>query len=133
MTGTVVVQVPCPDCDCCTARLCEKGRSHPFECEGFANPEAKGVVRGCPCSSPDTPGTASHAAALLRAEQHAVGRPLTGTAEFLLRSVAAGAAEDFSRNALQLLQTWRYVTVRGTSLLVTDAGRRYLAARDVAS
>jgi hypothetical protein len=104
-----------------------------LECEKFANPEAKDVVRGCPCSSEATPGTASHAAALARAEQHAQQRPLGSTAESLLRSVAAGAAEDFSRNALRMLQVWRYVTVQGTGLLVTEAGRRYLAARDVAS
>lgn len=126
-----LAQIECADCSCCTARLCEKGRAHPFECEGFANAEAKALVRGCPCSADTTPGTASHAAALLRAERHAVERPLAGTVEFLLRSVAAGAAEDFSRNALTLLQTWRYVTTDGASLLVTEAGRKYLAARDV--
>lgn len=133
-TGTgATEQEPCPNCECCTAKLCAKGRTSVFECVGLSNPEAKLVVRDCPCSSPLTPGTAAHAAALLRARQHATERPMTGTAELALRCVASsaeGAADEVGHEDARLLRTWRYVVADGLGLALTEAGRAYLDARD---
>lgn len=44
-------RLPCPDCSCCTVRLCERGREHAFGCQGVARAQDRETVRDCPCSS----------------------------------------------------------------------------------
>lgn len=67
-------QPACPDCDCCTARLCERGRRHPFRCISIAtaaDPAVRARIRVCPCSAETTSGTAAYAAAQVRAARRA--------------------------------------------------------------
>ncbi|MFF4412149.1 hypothetical protein ACFYY8_06420 [Streptosporangium sp. NPDC001559] len=61
----------CPDCDCCTAQLCEQGRVNSFGCVMVAQPADKERVHGCPCSAETTPGTTAYAAAQVRAAKRA--------------------------------------------------------------
>lgn len=61
----------CPDCDCCTARLCEKGRQSPLGCAGHSALAERSAVAGCPCSAETTPGTYAHRLAQVRAEKRA--------------------------------------------------------------
>ncbi|WP_329368884.1 hypothetical protein OG896_24970 [Streptomyces sp. NBC_00669] len=134
-------QPDCPSCSCCTAALCAKGATHELGCVQFSNPAARETVRGCPCSAPDKSGTVAHRTVLELAVQHAAELPLDAETETVLRQLAgqrqsataragAGTADSFSRTVLRTLRTWRYVTTSEPGeLLVTDAGRRYLAAR----
>jgi hypothetical protein len=46
---------PCPDCTCCTARLCEAGRKVVGGCKSAAPTADREIVRGCPCGR--APGT----------------------------------------------------------------------------
>lgn len=65
----------CPNCPCCTAPLCEKGRTNPLGgCATYANTDARETVRGCPCSAETTPGTAAHRAAEIRARKRLAAR-----------------------------------------------------------
>ena len=57
----------CPNCSCCSERLCELGRQHAFGCGAVACAEDWVTVRGCPCSAETTEGTEAHRAAQLRA------------------------------------------------------------------
>jgi hypothetical protein len=41
---------PCPDCECCTARLCQKAVTAGLSCVWFAGAADKEIVSGCPCS-----------------------------------------------------------------------------------
>jgi hypothetical protein len=56
---------PCPNCDCCSARLCERGRAHAFGCHWVAT-SGRNLVRDCPCSAETTEGTEAHRAATAR-------------------------------------------------------------------
>ncbi|WP_155353087.1 hypothetical protein [Acrocarpospora macrocephala] len=68
----------CPDCDCCTAALCEGGRKSVFGCAFLlsqADKADKAIwdrVSKCPCSSAEKSGTMAHALAEHRAEQEKV-------------------------------------------------------------
>ncbi|MFI9463835.1 hypothetical protein [Streptomyces xiamenensis] len=57
---------PCPDCACCTARLCGQGRAHPMGCRALER-AGDPIVAGCPCSAAETAGTAAHYAERRRA------------------------------------------------------------------
>lgn len=53
----------CPNCDCCTAVLCERGRENVFGCLGRSSdfdPDVRKRVGDCPCSAGTTPGTAAY-------------------------------------------------------------------------
>lgn len=124
----------CPACDCCTTRLCEKGRTSPFGCIGHVNGEARETVATCPCSAESTPGTAAHTAKLDKSRRHPNEKPLAADVEQLLRGLA-GVGPDPMRldvlrpDLLRVLIAWRYVTASGEPV-VTEFGRAYLAARD---
>ncbi|GAA4626701.1 hypothetical protein GCM10023196_036010 [Actinoallomurus vinaceus] len=64
---------PCPNCECCTERLCERGRKHAFGCLGVAT-SGRELVRDCPCSAETTEGTEAHRAAMSRAANAAAKR-----------------------------------------------------------
>lgn len=124
----------CPNCDCCTARLCKKGNAHPFGCIGITSGDARTTVAACPCSSESTPGTAAHTAKLDKSRRHPVEKPLAADAEQLLRGLADGAPAPMRLDLLhpdllRVLIAWRYVTASGEPV-VTEFGRAYLAARD---
>ncbi len=60
------VAADCPDCPCCTTRLCEQGRASAFGCVGslaFRDPDLVERVAACPCSAETTPGSAASRAA----------------------------------------------------------------------
>ncbi|MEV8477853.1 hypothetical protein [Streptomyces sp. NPDC051173] len=121
--------LPCPDCECCTVPLCERGRRSPMgSCAAFTTDEAQDTVRGCRCSAETTPGTAAYEAAQVRATRHATERPLPLGMEALLQALAEGLEYDEEEAAR--LEIWRYAVRVGGRLAVTDAGRTYLAARD---
>ncbi|MEV7011578.1 hypothetical protein [Streptosporangium sp. NPDC051022] len=61
----------CPDCSCCTARLCEQGQKNPFGCSALVAPGVKWTVQDCPCSAETTEGTAAHEAVQVRAARRA--------------------------------------------------------------
>lgn len=64
----------CPDCACCTRRLCMRGRATAWRCIGStsATDDAeRAAIAACPCSAETTPGTEAHRAAQVRAEQRA--------------------------------------------------------------
>ena len=42
---------PCPDCECCTARLCEKAVRFGLHCAWFAGAADKEITARCPCSA----------------------------------------------------------------------------------
>jgi hypothetical protein len=44
---------PCPDCDCCTARLCETAESAGLSCVQYAAAGDAEVDAGCPCTTLD--------------------------------------------------------------------------------
>jgi hypothetical protein len=124
-------QPDCPNCECCTAALCAKGRTTILECFGFTSEDTRETVRGCPCSSETTRGTVSWRAGKLRVTVHATGpRPLAVDVESVLRAVAAG--EDVFEHALQVtpLTMRRYVAFENNMPALTELGATYLAARD---
>jgi hypothetical protein len=46
---------PCPGCECCTARLCEKAASTGLRCAWHAEAAGKEIVANCPCPAPGRP------------------------------------------------------------------------------
>jgi hypothetical protein len=40
---------PCPDCECCSLRLCEKASAGGLPCMSYS--DLPGRVSGCPCTS----------------------------------------------------------------------------------
>jgi hypothetical protein len=46
----------CPDCDCCTAVLCERAKGERMACRWFVGNKGPGTadVSGCPCSADPT-------------------------------------------------------------------------------
>ncbi|MGW3735206.1 hypothetical protein [Streptomyces sp. NPDC005148] len=124
-------QTDCPDCGCCTAALCEKGQTVIVECFGLTHEDTRDNVRGCPCSSETTHGTAAWRAGKLRVTMHATSsRPLEVDVEAALRAVAAGV--DMLEHSEQLtpLTMRRYVGFVDSVPALTELGATYLAARD---
>ncbi|CAL9608845.1 hypothetical protein SUDANB1_05583 [Streptomyces sp. enrichment culture] len=121
----------CPDCACCSARLCERGRSSVHQCGGISDkPE---TVKDCPCSAPTARGTHAWRLERIRAVRYAVERPLEPAEEAFLRALADG--EDGVQDPAGVVKP---LTVRGflrfdeeaRMLRVTEFGRTYLSARD---
>jgi len=82
---------PCPDCPCCTAPLCERGRASVLRCVGHVGDEnLRETVNGCPCSAESTPGTLSWRSAMVRATTFATQRPLDAEVETLLSRISEG-------------------------------------------
>ncbi|MFC8723670.1 hypothetical protein [Streptomyces bacillaris] len=124
-------QPDCPDCLCCTANLCAKGRTTILECFGLTSEDTRGTVRGCPCSSEETRGTAAWRAGRLRVAMHATGdRPLIGIEEKALRATAAGADVTEYAEHITALSLRRYVAFEDNRPGITELGAAYLAARD---
>ncbi|MEV3895397.1 hypothetical protein [Streptomyces anulatus] len=124
------VQKDCPRCVCCTAALCDRGRSSVRQCSGLTPEEHRHTVDGCPCSAESTRNTAAWRIAQVRATRLARELPLTDDVEALLRAMAAGAVVDDPAGLFPQLK------VRGLGRLVhgrpaiTPLGHTYLAARD---
>ncbi|MEU1853648.1 hypothetical protein ABZ499_31390 [Streptomyces sp. NPDC019990] len=121
----------CPDCGCCTAALCAKGRASVSECAGHVdNAELIARVTGCPCSAESTRGTLSWRAAMVRAATFATEKPLRAELERLLNRVFDG--QDLGRLTALLpkVVVRRYVRwAPGRTPELTDFGRAYLDAR----
>ncbi|MGW3570173.1 hypothetical protein ACWDSL_40985 [Streptomyces sp. NPDC000941] len=120
----------CPNCGCCTARLCAKGRTSPLVCIGHVNGDTKETVAACPCSAESTPGTAAHTAKLHKSRRHPIEKPLAEDAEALLHALAEGGPAPMRLDLLRVLVAWRYVAEDDGDPTVTKFGRAYLAARD---
>lgn len=138
---------PCPNCECCTAPLCERGRGSVLRCAGHVgDPETHRHVNACPCSAESTPGTLAWRSAMIRATTFATQRPLDADVETLLSRVsegvdlealveevdAAGAGED----APDVVKRFRLLMLRGYVRrpegglpAVTDFGWAYLRGR----
>lgn len=124
-------QDACPNCPCCSAALCRRGRRDVLECSGHTDPVARSTVAGCPCSAATTEGTAAWREALTIATLQAAELPLPEPVEDVLRSLAGGQTTVPDPHGLLLALRLRgFVQTRGDLLAVTDAGRAYLAARD---
>ncbi|MFZ3595117.1 hypothetical protein [Streptomyces sp. BH104] len=123
-------QKDCPDCGCCTAALCERGKNSFLECRGHTPQELQETVLGCPCSAATTRHTAAWRLAHVRATRMACEKPLPEESETLLRALADGESVDDDPLLFPEL------TVRGLAAFiddrpdVTELGRTYLAARD---
>jgi len=121
----------CPDCECCTAALCEKGRASISECAGHVDDEDLiEQVTDCPCSAEATPGTLSWRAGMIRATTFATERPLRADLETLLMRISVGTPHGDLAVLLPKLTVRRYVSWRpGTEPEVTDFGWAYIRAR----
>ncbi|MDQ1018802.1 hypothetical protein [Streptomyces afghaniensis] len=121
----------CPDCDCCTAALCAKGRASVSECSGHVDDESLvDRVTGCPCSAESTRGTLSWRAGMVRATTFATERPLREELERLLNLVADGQDLGGLAELLPKVVVRRYVRwAPGQQPELTDFGRAYLDAR----
>ncbi|MFI1954837.1 hypothetical protein ACH437_23815 [Streptomyces xinghaiensis] len=125
-------QADCPRCGCCTAALCEKGRTSFLGCRGHVDEGHRETVTGCPCSAETTRETAAWRMAQVRVTRLAAELPLTAEAELLLRGLATGRVGTGADGGELLPQ----LRVRGLVQLVhgmpaiTQLGYTYLAARD---
>lgn len=120
---------PCPNCQCCSARLCERGRHSAHQCRGISDhPE---VVKGCPCSAATTRGTHAWRLERIRAVRYAVERPLEAAQEVFLRGLAAGEeGVPDPTGAAWSLTVRGFLADDGGLLKVTEFGLTYLTARE---
>lgn len=122
----------CPNCSCCAAPLCERGRRSTMRCAGHTDASTMQLVSGCPCSAETTEGTHAWRAAMIRITLHATERPLRTPAALLLRALETpegGDVED-PEDMLGMLKAYRYAGVTGDGRpVITPFGRRYLEAR----
>ncbi|MFB7574631.1 hypothetical protein [Streptomyces sp. NPDC056165] len=122
-------QADCPNCPCCSARLCERGRASLLECAGHLDDDHKLAVQSCPCSAESTRGTLAWRAAMMRAVTAGTEKPLEADAEALLAALAAGEPLTDPTGLLPQLTVRRYVAYQETRPVVTEFGRTYLRAR----
>lgn len=121
----------CSNCPCCSARLCEKGRSSVTQCLGHVgDSKASITVSACPCSAETTRGTHAWRAAQVQAVRHATENPLPRDAEMILRVLAGGQAFEDPAGHLQGLLARRYADTDHELWRITMLGRRYLSALD---
>ncbi|MFF4179635.1 hypothetical protein [Streptomyces sp. NPDC001750] len=123
-------QAPCPTCPCCSARLCETGRTSVMQCLGHVAVSVYADVAGCPCSAETTRGTHAWRAAQIQAVKHATESPMPIGAETILRVLAGGHAFEDPAGHLTWLHARRYATTDRESWRITMLGRRYLSALD---
>lgn len=122
-------QAPCPNCPCCSARLCEKGRNSVMQCHGHvADPETVAVVSACPCSAETTRGTHAWRVAQIRVVKHATEKPLPKAAEHVLRALAGCESFQDPTEELRGLRARRYADGHEDAWRITQLGRRYLLA-----
>ncbi|QNT94847.1 hypothetical protein HEP81_04574 [Streptomyces griseofuscus] len=122
-------QADCPNCPCCSAALCERGRADVSRCEGHTSDETRPTVADCPCSAETTPGTMAWHMARIRAVTAAKMKPLDAAAENLLRTVATDQPVTDEAELLPQLTLRRYVELIGGQPRLTQFGRLYLDAR----
>lgn len=122
-------QRECPDCPCCSADLCAKGRTSLQECRGHTREDVRGIVADCPCSAEVTRGTAAWRAARYRVTMQATVQPIPVDVEAALRAVAAGEATQQMAEQIQHLTARRYVLFQESRPVLTHLGARYLEAR----
>ncbi|WP_228976733.1 hypothetical protein [Streptomyces sp. DH12] len=123
-------QTECPHCRCCTAALCERGRTCVTGCVGAVDAEHVAIVAACPCTQPTVRGTSAWRLDQVRIVRHAVDHPMAAESERVLRALLGEESVTPSPLVLLTLREWEYVTDEGGVLRITDRGRRYLAARD---
>lgn len=123
-------QQDCRRCGCCTAELCERGRSSVLRCGGHTSPGLVQTVRGCPCSAETTRHTAAWRLAQVRVTRQAREMPLTSEADTLLRALAAGEAVQDEAGLVPSLQQRGFAQLIDLQPVITALGRTYLAARD---
>ncbi|MDT0543589.1 MULTISPECIES: hypothetical protein [Streptomyces] len=124
------LQPECPNCSCCTAPLCQKGRNSTLECIGNTRTEFAATVAGCPCSAETTRGTHAWRMARIRVTRHALEVPLPDTAEGILRGLADGTGTvSDPAGLITPLRALRYVAVDNGAPSITDLGHAYLTAR----
>ncbi|WP_405759536.1 hypothetical protein OG234_13590 [Streptomyces sp. NBC_01420] len=138
-TSETTLQIPawtagnedCPDCDCCTAALCARGRVRVHCCAGSAPAECKTTVYGCPCSSRLTRGTHAWRAERHRATVQATQDPLPPAAEAVLNRVATrDLTNDLDLGMLAVLRVAGFVAELADELFVlTELGAYYLTVR----
>ncbi len=116
----------CPNCLCCTAALCERGRASFLMCTGHVDDAHRAVVALCPCSSQSATGSLAWQAMRIRAVTLATEKPLTAPLERMMSAGAHGQALDDEDSVRQLIA--RGLIAEDTSGL-TEYGRLYLAAR----
>ncbi|MFF4900537.1 hypothetical protein [Streptomyces sp. NPDC001068] len=122
-------QQDCPDCGCCSARLCERGRMNVHQCHGLTPEEFRATVSNCPCSSPWTRGTHAWRLDRIRATRYASEQPLAPAVEVVLRALAQGV-EVSNMQALAPLRVTGFVAVNADrTVTVTEAGAFYLGMR----
>ncbi|WP_030672229.1 hypothetical protein [Streptomyces sp. NRRL B-1347] len=121
-------QPDCPNCQCCTEALCERGRSHLMGCVAHVDKEHTSVVTGCPCSSMQTRGTLAFRVAAIRAVRTALERPLGDVAEDLLRALADGTPLRDPGGIMPQLAALNFVQFHGRRPGLTDFGALYLEA-----
>ncbi|MEU1180570.1 hypothetical protein ABZ464_23510 [Streptomyces sp. NPDC005820] len=122
-------QAPCPNCPCCSARLCEKGRSSVMQCHGHVgDPALVATVGACPCSAETTRGTHAWRVAQTRVVKHATEQPLPKAAEHVLRALAGGESFEDPTEELRGLRARRYADGNEGAWRITQLGRRYLLA-----
>lgn len=121
-------QAPCPNCPCCSARLCEKGARSLLQCHGHVDSVSVSIVSACPCSSETTRGTHAWRQAQIRVVTHATQQPLPREAEYVLRSLAGGTSFEDPTDELGGLRARRYVDGDRDMWRITLLGRRYLLA-----
>jgi hypothetical protein len=125
-------QAECPNCSCCSAMLCERGRQSTHRCSGSTDATSMQLVSGCPCSAETTQGTHAWRARRIMITRHATERPLRTPAALLLRVLERaeeGQVED-PEDMLGMLKAYRYAaTAEDGRPVITDFGRRYLEAR----
>lgn len=124
----------CPNCPCCSARLCERGRRSVMRCSGqrLRDDSLMQLVSGCPCSAETTEGTHAWRLAQIKITRHATERPLRGPAALLLRVLEGADGEDVDdpEDMLGMLKAYGYAaTTADGRPVITPFGRRYLEAR----
>jgi len=125
-------EADCPDCHCCTARLCERGRHSIHQCRGLTAEELRATVYNCPCSSALTRGTHAWRLERVRATRYATEHPLAPAVEVVLRALAMGETADDLR-ALAQLRVAGFVAEPADELFtVTELGAFYLDMRSAA-
>ncbi|MFJ7592466.1 hypothetical protein ACIQZO_34875 [Streptomyces sp. NPDC097617] len=123
-------QPDCTRCGCCTAALCEKGRTSVMRCLGHVGDAFRETVASCPCSAESTKHTSAWMLAQVRVTRLAQELPIPEAAELLLRDLAGGKV------VAEPGEPFPQLKVRGLAQLVhgmpaiTPLGLTYLMAKD---
>ncbi|MFE2424857.1 hypothetical protein [Streptomyces hokutonensis] len=121
-------QAPCPNCPCCSERLCQKGANSVMQCHGHVDAATVAIVSACPCSAETTRGTHAWRVAQTRVVKHATEQPLPMAAEYVLRALAGGESFEDPTEELRGLRARRYADGEEDAWRITQLGRRYLLA-----